>query len=239
MQDKVKILVFLAVWKRPEITELCFQGIQRLQKHPDFDIQALAVISELEMIPLCEKYNINFVLHENSPLGRKKNKGLARAKSFEFDYLMEIGSDDLVLNDLLDAYKPLIGKYDFFGIRDLAYLNSETGECRRYTSMVSTYGAGRMISRKALEKMKWRLWLDRLNRGLDNNSVFAMVRGGVGYRQVLSGEFPMVIDVKSKINLWSFNPSLGVAYNADLVIEKLSIQEQQTLGKILQCQPVE
>src|SRR6478736_8593969 len=125
MQTPTKILVYLAVWKRPEITELCFRGVKRIQQHPDFDIQALAVISEPGMIGLCEKYGIAWMMYKNEPLGEKKNAGLQKAKEFDFDYLMEIGSDDIVLNELLEDYKKYIGENEIFGIADAAYINSE------------------------------------------------------------------------------------------------------------------
>src|SRR5690348_247773 len=230
MQTCTKILIYLAVWKRPEITELCFHGIKRLQTHPDFSIQALAVISEPEMIPLCEKYGIAWVMYKNEPLGEKKNFGLQKAKEFESDYLMEIGSDDLVLNELLDDYKKYIG-LDFFGISDAAYINSETGECRRLISK-STYGAGRMISRKALEKCNWVLWNDVLNRGLDNNSVFALQRKGIEYKRVSPMEFPGIIDVKSQDNIWKFNYYLGVEYDINEVLKRISQEEKEILESL-------
>jgi hypothetical protein len=92
MRTSTKILIYLAVWKRPQITELCFLGIQRLRR--SFNVEALAVISEEEMKPLCEKYGVHWVMYKNEPLGEKKNYGLRKAKEFDFEYLMEIGSDD-------------------------------------------------------------------------------------------------------------------------------------------------
>jgi hypothetical protein len=230
MQTTTKILIYLAVWKRPEITELCFRGIKRLQTHPDFSIQALAVISEPEMITLCEKYSIAWVMYKNEPLGEKKNAGLQKAKEFEFDYLMEIGSDDLILNELLDDYKKYLGR-DFFGISDAAYINSETGECRRLISK-STYGAGRMISRQALEKANWVLWVDKLSRGLDNNSVFTLQRKGFNYVRISPMEFPGVIDVKSDENLWKFNYFLGVEYDINEVLKRISEEEKEILESL-------
>jgi hypothetical protein len=231
MQTLTKILVYLAVWKRPEITELCFRGIKRLQQHLDFSIQALAVISEDEMIPLCEKYGIAWVMYKNDPLGEKKNFGLQAAKGFDFDYLMEIGSDDLILNELLEDYKNYIGKHEFFGISDCAYINSESGECRRLISK-STYGAGRMISRKSLEAANWVLWNDRLNRGLDNNSVFALQRKNIAYHRVKQGEFPCVIDVKSQQNIWRFNYYLGVPYDIEEILKRISPEEKEILESL-------
>lgn len=231
MQTTTKILIYLAVWKRKSITELCFRGIDRLRKHPDFQIEALAVISEEEMIPLCEKYGINWVIYKNEPLGEKKNFGLRNAKEFDFDYLMEIGSDDLILNELLDDYKPLIGKNDFFGISDAAYINSETGECRRHTSK-STYGAGRMIARSGLEKANWNLWNDKLNRGMDNNSVFGLQKLGVSYTRLKAMAFPGVIDVKGQDNIWKFNYFLGVEYDINEILKRISPEEKELLESL-------
>lgn len=239
MQDKIKLLVYLAVWKRPEITELCFMGLNRLRQHPDFDIQVLAVVSEPEMIPLCEKYNVHCVTHENQPLGKKKNFGLKAAKSFEFDYLMEIGSDDLVLNELLDIYRDhiLFGKgiqKDFFGIKDVAYIESHSGICRRLQSN-TRYGAGRMISRRLLENMDFKLWDDQKVRGLDNNSEWHIMKKGVGYWQLKPGELPMVVDVKSDVNIWGFNHLIGKEYDLNLILDRLSEPEVKTLKSFFEC----
>lgn len=228
MHTLTKVLVYLAVWKRPKITELCFMGIQRMKMHPNYQIEGLAVISEEEMIPLCERYGIHWVMYKNEPLGEKKNFGLQKAKEFEFDYLMEIGSDDLVLNELLTDYLKYVGKYDFFGISDAAYINSESMECRRLISR-STYGAGRMLHRRALDKVNWTLWGDRLNRGMDNNSVLNLQRRGVTYSKTTPMEFPGVIDVKSRENIWKFNYFLGVPYDVNEILKRVSPQEKEML----------
>lgn len=204
-------------------------GIKRLQQHPDFNIQALAVISEESMIPLCEKYGIAWCMYKNEPLGEKKNYGLQKAKEFEFDYLLEIGSDDLILNELLDDYKNYIGKFDFFGISDCAFINSDGGECRRLISRSTTYGAGRMIHRSILEKVDWRLWHDHLNRGMDNNSVLSLQRKGIKYNKCNVLDFPCLIDIKSDVNLWKFNYFLGKPYDLQNILDKISPREREVI----------
>lgn len=229
MSARTKILIYLAAWKRPEITELCFKGIERLKKHPDFDFEVLVVISEEEMITLCVKYGYTYCMYENLPLGKKKNYGLSIAKMMQWDYLLEIGSDDLILNELLDDYKEMISKGDeFFGIADSAYINSRTGECRRVKDK-STYGAGRMIKREAFSKVKWAPWTDRFNQGLDNNSIFNFQRAGVKYKRVAPREYPLVIDVKSDENIWKFNYFTGVDYDLEKLLPKLSEEERVSL----------
>jgi len=228
--SKIKLKLFLAVWKRPEITELCFLGIQRLKTHPSFDISAFAVISEVEMIPLCEKYDIDWIITENLPLGRKKNFGLRQLAHYDFDFMMEIGSDDLVTNNLLTQYLPYFEKYDFFGISDAAYIESENGECRRLISDKSTYGAGRVISKDLLEKMEYQIWASGLNRGLDNNSVLNIKqKTDVDYVKVSPMDEPGIIDVKSEENIWKFNYFLGVPYDINKIYANLSSQEIELL----------
>ncbi len=147
----MKFLVFLAVWKRPEITEICFMGLDRLRKNSRFPIECFAVISEESMIGLCEKYNIKYTFYKNEPLGEKKNHGLDEAMKLEWDYLIEIGSDDIVKDELIEKYSEYAGKYEMFGTKDSVIINSENGKCRRLVSD-TVFGLGRTISRKVFEK---------------------------------------------------------------------------------------
>jgi hypothetical protein len=234
MHTRIDLLIYVALWQRAEITELCFKGLDRLREHPDYNIQVLAVLSEDEMIPLCKKYDVGYVFHENLPLGKKKNFGLQAAKHLKFDYMMEIGSDTLLMNELLDEYKKYIGVYEFFGISDCAFIDSETGSCRRVGG-ASTYGGGRMIHRDILVRCDWKLWKDDINKGLDNNSILRLQSAGTGYRQIKSSSYPMVIDVKSPVNIWPFNHLVGQAYDIEEILKRLSNDEVEHLKQLMEC----
>lgn len=147
----MRLLVFLAVWKRPEITEICFMGLRRLRKNSLHPIEVLAVISEESMIPLCRKYDIRWTFYKNEPLGEKKNYGLTEAMKLEWDYLIEIGSDDLLKDELITTYSDYFGKYDMFGTKDSVIINSEDGKCNRLKSD-TPFGLGRCIKRSVIEK---------------------------------------------------------------------------------------
>lgn len=147
----MKLLVFLAVWKRPEITEICFMGLERLRNNSRHPIEAFAVISEESMIPLCKKYRIKYTFYKNEPLGEKKNYGLTKAMELDWDYMIEIGSDDLIKNELIEKYSNYFEKYEMFGTKDSIIIDSKTGKCRRLQSD-TPYGLGRCISRKTIEK---------------------------------------------------------------------------------------
>jgi len=148
----MKVIFFLACWKRPEITELCFMGLQRLMKHEKVQSLAFAVISEESMIPLCEKYGIEYLLHDNIPVGKKKNAGIKEVLNKDFDYLIELGSDDLILDEIIDLYLPLMESgEDFFGCKRLLLVDSTDGNCRDFffdPDLVQ--GLGRCMSKKLL-----------------------------------------------------------------------------------------
>ena len=146
----MKILIFLAVWRRPEITEICFMGLNRL-KNAGFPVEFLAVISEDSMKPLCKKYGVDYVEHENLPIGRKKNFVLTEAFKRSWDYLIEIGSDDVLKNEVIDRY--MNERKALMTIMNFCYVNSENGDCRRIESSTS-YGIGRCFSRESLEFAK-------------------------------------------------------------------------------------
>lgn len=156
----MRIIFFLACWKRPEITELCFMGLQRLMEHNPrvFKSSAFAVISETEMIPLCEKYGIEYLMHENIPVGTKKNAGIKEVLKKDFDYLIELGSDDLILDELLDQYYPfMLSGEHFFGCKQLVMVDAVSAACRNFffdPDLVQ--GLGRCFSKELLQSFSGR-----------------------------------------------------------------------------------
>lgn len=213
----MKVIVFLAAWKRPEITEICFVGINRLRKNSRLPIETMCVISEESMIPLCEKYNIRWTFFENNPLGAKKNHALNEAMKLEWDYLLEIGSDDLVKDELLVLYEPLMGKYDLFGTKNAVIINSENGECRRLQSDTN-YGLGRCMSRRVLEDICY---------GVDVLAIEGIMQRGrttapgqkvffkVAVAKELEGFGRVEIIGKPRYRLWKDDINKGLDNNSD------------------------
>jgi hypothetical protein len=271
----MKILFFLAVWKRPEITEICFMGLNRIKKSGLCPVEFLAVISEESMKPLCKKYGVDYVMHENLPLGKKKNFGLTEAFKKSWDYIVELGSDDIIKTEVIERYMSELKP--FMSIGNFCFLNSENGDCRKIESSTS-YGIGRAFSRDALTFAKgveilaktdlispgrstskgqkgffpmksakqmevagqadivseecYKLWPDTLNRGLDNNSNFFIHRSGVFESRVMFSE-PVAIDIKSKENIWAFNPDAGTPYDLDKALSGLGDDEKTAIKSLI------
>lgn len=221
----MSILVFLAAWKRPEITEICFMGISRLRKNSRLSIEALVVISEDSMIPLCDKYDIKWTFYKNDPLGEKKNHGLNEAMKLDWDYLIEIGSDDLIKDELIEKYIPFMGKYEMFGTKDSVIIDSATGMCRRLQSD-TPYGLGRCISRKVIEKHC--LGYDVLaNEGMMIMGR-TVAKGQIGFftknqanEAVKLGRATIVSEVRHK--LWPDNINKGLDNGSNYFLLKMGI----------------
>lgn len=145
-----KILILIPVWKRPEITEICFSGLNRLRSHRD-NIDVLVVLSEGSYESRCKNHNIDYTFFENQPLGAKKNHGLKIALKRNWDYLIELNSDDVIKNELLDIYDTLSD--DYLALRNFCFMDSNTLSLKQIESKTS-YGIARRYSRKAVEACK-------------------------------------------------------------------------------------
>lgn len=149
-----KILILTAAWQRREITRICYEGLKRLMAYnrKKYKIEVLIIESDKQDLKLAKDYGFATVYAENKPLGKKHNKGLEVAlQDFRFDYLMQMGSDDLLANWVLDAYLTEIKKgVDIVGMNGLAVVDSRTKESKtfNYRKMI---GAGRMFRRGFLQ----------------------------------------------------------------------------------------
>lgn len=205
-------------------------GITRLRESGLFPIEALAVISEESMIPLCEKYDIKYCFYKNLPLGEKLNYGLSVALKMEWDNIICIGSDDLLKNDLLSTYAPFLDK-NLIALDSILFLNSETGGCR-FVKTNSRFGAGRCFNRRVFDKVQ-KIWRSNANRSMDNGAISLLAEAGIMETRIKVAA-PLVIDIKSHDSICDFNGvrTLGEKYPFDLAVEGLSEGEIEAIKSL-------
>lgn len=199
----MRIRVLIPCWKRYDIAKFCFDNLKKLQTESEHTIDVLCVISEDEFIPICEYYNFDWTFYKNDPLGEKINHGLKESLNYQYDYLMVMNSDSVIDVKLFDYYKDHFGKSDYFGVDTVYYLDSESGECRKVVYNFTILGVGKCISRKAIEKLKGKLYRPELNKALDNTMMDVMINTGF-YPTIVKYEGQLVFDVKSEVNIWPF-----------------------------------
>jgi hypothetical protein len=132
------------------------------------------------MIPLCQKYGIEFLMYENIPLGKKKNAGLDVVIKKDFDYLIELGSDDIICNELLDYYEPYMKSCeDFFAAKNLAFIDAIDIRARiwQYDPNL-VQGLGRCMSKKLLQTMTSKVMVKAKTAIMSDDNVLSQDESG-------------------------------------------------------------
>jgi len=207
----INISVITCMHGRPEITEVFLKGIAYLKAcipWANISVCAAVTVDDFDNVNLCQKYGVTFGQFPNSPLGSKWNHALSLCKDSNPDYVLIMGSDDLIAPELLMAYQKYLHEgVHFFGVHDLFFVNSETGDSVYFAyppGKGRTVGAGRMISRTALELAEWQLWPGHAQSSLDLESQGRLEKKGVQMR-IFYPHRGMIIDLKSKENIWPYS----------------------------------
>lgn len=114
-----------------------------------------------------------FVEHENQPLGKKWNAGFIKAKEFNPDACLFVGSSDWLSDTWLEYIEPNIGKYDIIGKPDFYLLDiGDTYRLCHWHGYVGErsgepIGIGRVLSSRILNSIDWKPFDDGLNKSLD------------------------------------------------------------------------
>lgn len=200
----MKIRILIPLWKRPEVTRFCFEGIKTLQRESKHEIGITCVLSEPEFIEMCGEFGFNWTFSENLPLGQKMNNGVKWTLKFKFDYLMIMNSDDVIRTELIDKYyDPFFESLNpYFGIDKVTYVNWSTKEAREFQYEFSVLGIGKCIRRDVVEKGD--LYDPKLNKGLDDHMMDRMI--GLGfYPTFVKYDGQLAMDFKSEVNIWPWD----------------------------------
>ena len=230
-----KILIFTPVWGRYEVTKLCYIGLKRFMKtlkDKGLDSEVLIIGSpedESNHKELAIENGFNYIDIKNYPVGNKHNEGLKYAlKNLEWDYLMQISSDNFIRDEYVDyILKPINDNVPMFGLERCALLCSAT--LRQFSFKVfkdkRIGGVGRLLKRDMLQKTIDAfgfVWEHNKKKGLDWNSESTIFKAQRVKPVIIEVEQDMALDIKSKTNLNSFDGMYKMA------IKKYKIAEPMT-----------
>ena len=134
--------------------------------------------------------------------GTKMNIDVEYAKTLSFDYMMNLGSDDIITKELFECYKPHFEKETgIFGSTRLTFIDSSTKESKQFNYSMMM-GAGRCIRKDVLLEYTKDGMYDKIQNGLDWNSMKRFVT--YSHTEV-SNPFNSIYDIKSGENIWKFN----------------------------------
>lgn len=204
------LLILVPIYKRPEITDIWAKNMQLVQKIAK-NVDVLTILSPEdeffnENSAICEPFTR--VIYANNPLGRKMNAGVEYAlMNMEWDYLMNLGSDDLLHPSIFELYnEKLAEKNLFFGLDRVYFYDMKSKQLG--LSKVYVWGAGRMIHRSVIEDIRRQggtLYTQKETRSMDCDSIGNIkLFTGIDYEQVETNDFPYIVDLKTATNLNDF-----------------------------------
>lgn len=215
----MKCIFLIPVWKRPEITRVCLTNLKALGQ------DAVCIVSRTEDHQVVTACGYPSVWYPNDYLGAKWNHGLKSIQNEEWDFMVTLGSDDIIKTSLLEFYSK--HPHDHVLITDKIYfIDIRDGRSSLITR--ARIGAGRRISREAVERCNYRLWTDTMNKSLDRDSNGALQNAGLGTAETRTEAH--VTGLKSDMNIWAYDHTIRsggpCAIEAAMEGIPLAIQEQ-------------
>ena len=209
----MKVVITSMIWKRPEIFKIWSISICRLiNSFPGVEFKVLVAGSEKEISrKQVEFYGFDYVEAPNDPLGNKANLRLQACKKYGADYILFLGSDDILNNKAFAFILDKMEKgFEEIAPIDLYIYDSESRRLiysKGYTNerKGERLAIGRAIKTDVLNKVSWNLWRPGINKSLDGSSrkILDKYINNPFYYYLKDNDL-MIIDIKSEVNLSPF-----------------------------------
>lgn len=208
----MKVAFVTGVWKRPDVFKMFARGIHQLRQIEGLEIFTIVAGSEGEVSrTMVQMEGFKYIEMPNQPLAIKMNATLIEAKKYNVDYVMCLGSDDVIGVGLMKEYlKHMNNGIDFIGVLDFyfydlvskrsIYWSGYTGHRKGHTC-----GAGRCVSKSFLDKMHWNMWEIKDNGMLDSSlqrKLKEIQHTSIIFKCKDTGTYGL--DIKSKTNMTPF-----------------------------------
>lgn len=201
----MKVLIYCKVWKRPRVTQICYLGILRMQDTLEefgIETEVLIVASEDDHVEMALKHGFNVFSTENSPVGTKQNYGLIKSLDYDYDFLLEMGSNNLVSDSYID-------RWVIEAMKGTALFGSNVFHCVLKNKEITKFkcrkrrlsGVGRGIRRDILEKVYDQAGIlcePQKKKGLDGSTRMLIEKySGEIPTVIAEGEDLVIIDIKT------------------------------------------
>lgn len=225
------LVIIIAIYKRPELTEIVLNYYKRLQKKYLFKI----VVAGSEGKPV---KGVDYIEVPNFPLSNKNNLMMQRAKVHNPDAVVLLGSDDFICENVIKYYYELIKRKEtaVVGFYDLYFYSTEHDILSYYECGERSFGAGRYFPKTVLNKINWTGWYGEYDKGLDGNNMKVLEAKHIEHNVIKLSEIGgFLLDVKHDLNITDKNitfrgtkvkKSLLKQYKIPIKITKLWLRNQ-------------
>lgn len=189
-KGKVDILVYTAMNDRHTVSRLFCMSMKRfIDNFRLYSFKVFAVVSKQESVDMCNEFKFDSFMTENSPLGRKFNKGLEIAmERYDFKYVLIMGDDDILLDKAALYYHRVIEQNVLYGgFRSLYFWKPSEYKAMNYSytarglSDNKLIGCGRIIHKEAIEAAGWRQDI-QISRQISQGRIIGKISPGFVYQ---------------------------------------------------------
>ena len=117
--------------------------------------------------------DFNYIEKPNKPLSVKWNSGIKKLREYDPDYVICMGSDDVLsdegykkIHQLMESGVDFVGFIDIY-IYSIVHDRMKLWDGYKGERRGEPIGAGRTYSKKFLDRLDWDLWSDDRDSGLD------------------------------------------------------------------------
>lgn len=212
----MKIVITTLLWKRYDLFDIWAQVILNIIcnfANQQVKISVVVAGSENQVSKkLVEQYGFEYIETPNTPLSRKANLRLQKCKELNPDYILFLGSDDLIscktfkylLKQMRKGYDAIYNMdlYIYDTISGIASYNKEYSNHREGEPKAP----GKCFSKRLLNKLRWKLWDENLSRNLDGNLQKSLKKVKHSrHLYWLKKEKLMIVDIKDKNSITPFS----------------------------------
>lgn len=209
----MKVAVLMPIWKRPEILSAILKRWKSPSQKMNIKLYFVFIVSKedphfAQLVDICKYFlksdKIEGIVVEfpNLPVASKQNAGLDIALKKEWDYLMNLGSDNVLADDYWNLVWPeMWSGTDVILSNRVVFLDSHTGEVIEWR--YSLIGAGRLIARRLIDAA-WKkfgyLYTPHMNSGMDTCSRLNYTKAFGSHSETVLNQ-SLVVDIKSFTNI--------------------------------------
>jgi hypothetical protein len=184
--NKPRIVAVMPVKGREELFGIT---IKRLYQQRDVEMTVVCIGHTHEEWEVTNDNGGIFIMMPNdTPLGAKWQRGIDEAAYIDPDAVMIVGSGNWFTNGWCGNLFPLLEEFDVVGSEEM-YIYHIRQKDRimlhwggYYTSRRGDMlGAGRMISKRILDKVNWQIYDTSLNKGLDKSMTRILKKAGAEF----------------------------------------------------------
>lgn len=211
----IRITVLIPVKGREEVTDVTITHL-------------------LNQVNEAEKYGVELSLEyhgKDETLSDKLNRAVMSLRTQDYDYLMIMGSDNLVRLQIWGYIRTAIEEgIKFFGFNEAILYDRIKHRAKIWKPGAYTFGAGRCISKEIVLKCGRKLWDDGLHNGIDMNQESRVYRITGEACHIIPTNKPVICDIKDNDNL---NPYDSVRNCVDIQRVKYVREDFPDLSKFV------